>query len=81
MQIKFNILFFGATSSAAGLRNVEKGAPRGIDAARLLDQIKEEYPKLSNYKLLISINQNYASGDEVINDGDEIAIFTPVSGG
>jgi molybdopterin converting factor small subunit len=31
--------------------------------------------------LLLAINEEYATGDEIISDGDELAIFTAVSGG
>ncbi len=81
MQINFNILFFGATAAAAGIKHLERSAVSGLNVGGLLNEIKNEHPKLSGHKLLTSINQNYADADEIINDGDEIAIFTPVSGG
>ena len=47
----------------------------------VFDHIKSEFPKLDNHKLLYSLNQTYAIGDEIVRDGDELAIFTAVSGG
>jgi len=47
----------------------------------MLEQVVEEYPKLSTLKLLVSLNQEYSTGHEIINDNDELAIFTSVSGG
>jgi len=44
-------------------------------------KIFEKYPKLKENKLLFSINQTYAIGDEIIKNGDELAVFTAVSGG
>ena len=46
-----------------------------------MDLVQSEYPALKGHKLLFSINQQYANGDEIIRDGDELAIFTAVSGG
>ena len=31
--------------------------------------------------LYAAVNQEYATGDQVLQDGDEVAIFPPVSGG
>lgn len=31
--------------------------------------------------LLVAINQEYATFDSVVNDGDEVAFFPPVTGG
>lgn len=31
--------------------------------------------------ILISVNQEYTSADTLVNDGDEVAFFPPVTGG
>jgi molybdopterin converting factor small subunit len=33
------------------------------------------------HQLLFAVNQEYASGDEPLKNGDELAVFTAVSGG
>ena len=78
MSIK--ILFFGATADIVGNREVsiEYAA---ISVSQLIEQTIADHPRLAAQKLLISVNQQYANGDEMIGDGDEIAIFTAVSGG
>jgi len=32
-------------------------------------------------RILVAINQDYASLDDQVNDGDEVAFFPPVTGG
>ncbi len=77
------LLFFGATAETVGLRRTEIEFPSNTYACDALQSIKSAYPKLeaSHDALLFSINQEYANGNELIADGDELAIFTPVSGG
>ena len=77
----FEILLFGATADAVGAHSLTRSASTELNASELVVQLKEEYPKLAKHMLLVSINQEYAGGDDPIRDGDEVAIFTAVSGG
>ncbi len=80
-QIRTTVLFFGYTSDLAGCRSFELGLPEGSDATFALSAIERRIPKLAGLKLLFSVNREYAKGAEVIKDGDELAVFTAVSGG
>ncbi len=75
------VLFFGQTAEIVGEREVEMSLYEPTASSILFAQIIEKYPKLSENKLLFAVNQTYATGDEIINYGDELAIFTAVSGG
>ncbi len=46
-------------------------------------KLLEEFPGLSRFgnSLLLAVNQEYAREDVAIKDGDELALFPPVSGG
>ncbi|HEY0461447.1 MAG TPA: MoaD/ThiS family protein [Pyrinomonadaceae bacterium] len=79
--MKVSVLFFGATADEAGTREVEIDFTENTKAADAFAEIVDKYPRLANHKLLFAVNQEYASGEEVINDGDELAVFTAVSGG
>jgi molybdopterin converting factor small subunit len=76
-----DVLFFGATADVVGTRRktLEIGSPE--PAKVIFDRILTDYPALSKHRLLFAINQRYVNGDEIVNDGDELAIFTAVSGG
>ena len=76
-----NILLFGATADIVGERRIEMQHSGTMTSRALLEQIQDKFPNLCRHKLLYSLNQNYATGDEIIRDGDELAIFTAVSGG
>jgi molybdopterin converting factor small subunit len=81
MSLKVNVLFFGATAGVVGKRLIEMDFPEDLNAKQAFDRVVEEFPTLAKHKLLCSVNQKYAVGDEALNEGDELAIFTAVSGG
>lgn len=75
------VLFFGATADIAGTREIEIVFDPATTTETALQDILRRFPGMASHKLRISINQHYAVGDEVIQDGDELAVFAPVSGG
>ena len=79
--MSIQVLFFGATAAVTGQRRIQVESPNGTPSAQVFGKILADYPRLAAHKLHYSVNQQYAKGDEVLNDGDELAIFTAVSGG
>ena len=79
--MKVQVLFFGATADETGEREIKVSFDENINAKRAFAEIVEKYPRLKDHKLLFAVNQEYSNGDEKLNDGDELAIFTAVSGG
>lgn len=78
--IKINVLFFGAAADAAGQKCIELETLQ-LSSRQILDRVRAVCPKLTSLPLLYAINQEYATGDELVHAGDEFAVFTPVSGG
>ena len=79
--MKVQVLFFGVTADETGEREIEVSFAENTFANRAFAEIVEKFPQLKNHKLLFAVNQEYANGDEHLRDGDELAIFTAVSGG
>ena len=79
MQVR--VLFFGATADETSQRSADFPIEDATSAQTAFDQILESFPKLSSHKLLFAVNQEYVTEDRVLQDGDELAIFTAVSGG
>ena len=79
--MKINILFFGATADLTGSRKIERVVTPPVSADDMLKQVHHDYPNLKNHKLLFAVNEEYVAPDSILNEGDELAIFTPVSGG
>lgn len=78
------VLFFGATAEAVGEREVEFDLSENAKSEIVFAEILYAFPNLRERfgsSLLFSVNQEYAKGGEPVRDGDELAVFTPVSGG
>ncbi len=80
-EICIKVMFFAATADVVGRRAIEIFIPERSRSKDLFDKIIADFPKLNEHRLLFAINQEYAKGDEILKDGDEVAIFTAVSGG
>lgn len=81
--MKVNVLFFGATADMVGEKEIEFETGENEPAKNVFGEILDSFPKLKDYgkSLLFSVNREYSDGGELIKDGDELAIFTAVSGG
>ncbi len=79
--MKVQVLFFGATAETVGEREIEIDLENGTKADDAFKQIISAYPNLQKHTLLFAVNQEYASGGELLGAGDELGVFTAVSGG
>ena len=80
-MININVLFFGATADETGEREIELKLAENSTSADVFAQIISKYPQLEKHSLLFAVNQEYSNGAETLNNGDELAVFTAVSGG
>jgi len=79
MQVK--VLFFGATADETGMRSIDFALDNAAKVGETLSELLSRFPQLNNHKLRFAVNQEYVAEDRVLNDGDELAVFTAVSGG
>jgi len=79
--MKVQVLFFGATADETGEREIEISLAENVKANQAFAEIIGKFPRLAQHKLLFAVNQEYANGEEIIREGDELAVFTAVSGG
>ena len=81
--IRVNVLFFGAARDATGTAETQLVLAPPYDSQSALEQVLTTYPDLRRFgnSLLFAVNQEYAQSNRAISDGDELAVFPPVSGG
>ena len=84
-RIRVRVLFFGAARDAvAGRGEVDLDIHAPASAASAFEEIVASYPELRRFgrSLLFAVNQEYARDwEREVREGDELAIFPPVSGG
>jgi MoaE-MoaD fusion protein len=82
-EIAVRVLFFGAARDAVGDAEVRLSLKENSTAAAAFEQMLEKFPELRRFgrSLLFAVNQEYAAKDREVHDGDELAVFPPVSGG
>lgn len=82
-QIAVKVLFFGAARDAVGQGEVELLLNGCSTTSSAFAQVLERFPDLRRFgrSLLFAVNQEYAPADREVQDGDELAVFPPVSGG
>ena len=80
---RVKLLFFATLRDLAGTRAAEMDVPSGTTVRALKDAIAEKYPNLAVQMghVLVAINREYAPDDAVVQEGAEVALFPPVSGG
>ncbi|MBN1535118.1 MAG: molybdenum cofactor biosynthesis protein MoaE [Anaerolineales bacterium] len=78
------ILFFAAYKDQAKTQRADMEIPANCTVIQLLNEILiKEFPHLTIHapSTLVSINREFASFEDNIPEGAEVAIFPPVSGG
>jgi molybdopterin converting factor subunit 1 len=80
-QICVRVRLFASYREAAGTPQFEAALPSGTRVGDLLDSLAGRIPALRAARGLVAVNHEYVRADEVLNDGDEVALIPPVSGG
>jgi molybdopterin synthase catalytic subunit len=84
-EIAVRVLFFGAARDAVGRGEVDVLLPGSQTAESAFAEVLARFPALSRFgrSLLFAVNQEYAQAESTleVRNGDELAVFPPVSGG
>ena len=81
--MKLRILFFARLKELLHQETVEVTVPENSSVSDVFKVLTIQYPELESFRksILIAINQEFATWETLINEGDELALFPPVSGG
>lgn len=81
--MKIEITLFATLKERIGKKQIVIELAEPVSVLMLLTEISNQYPQIKNSSgnILVSVNQEFATKDQLIALGDEVALFPPVSGG
>lgn len=79
--MNIRVLFFGATADATGTKKLDLTVEDGTKSLSIFETVVDQFPQLNDHTLRFAVNEEYANGEEIVRDGDILAVFTAVSGG
>lgn len=81
--MKVRLLYFAVLRDIAGTDEAELDLAEGTTANDVWQTLRARHPQLGDYQLppMTAINEDYATPDAVLRDGDELAFIPPVAGG
>ena len=77
------ILYFATIRDLAGMREETVSLPEGSRVKDLKSRLGSDHPELIKVfsSAIFAVNREFAFDDHLLEEGDEVAIFPPVSGG
>src|SRR5437588_11260241 len=81
-KVHVKLLFFASLKDIVGSRQLQLDVAPGATVADVLTSLETSYPRMKPYRpvVLTAVNEEYADHRTTIHEGDEVAIFPPVSG-
>lgn len=81
--MKLSILLFATLKDAAGQRKFELDVMDNMTVADAKREMAVRFPTIQAHleTAIIAVNREFAFPEDVLHDGDELALFPPVSGG
>jgi molybdopterin synthase catalytic subunit len=81
MQVK--VLYLGILREFSGRESETQEVRSGAPLGELYATLQRQIPRLAEfrYAVAMAVNFEYSSPDRILQDGDEIALLPPVSGG
>ena len=83
IAVRVTVLLFSVLREEVGESTLSLEVPSGCTGGALLDQLAADYPAIHRFRehTRLAVNATYSSEDVVLQDGDEVALITPTSGG
>lgn len=80
--MKITVLFFGITTDLIESNSLEFILETATTVGYFKNELQKKHPQLSNINsYAIAVNEDYATDEISLKEGDIVAIIPPVSGG
>ena len=81
--INITVKLFAAYQEAYGVPELNLAIPPGTPVMKVLESLLQEKPELKPWFHLtrFGVNLHFVESDRILQDGDEVVLIPPVSGG
>lgn len=81
--MRIHLLFFASAYDLAGVREATAELAAGARTGAVRTHLKSLDPRFADWgdRMRFAVNREYVLEDQVLHDGDEVAVIPPVSGG
>ena len=81
--MKLTILSFASIKEIVGSGTIELDMKDGAIISDLYEKLSADYPEVARFgnSLKFAVNEEFVDSDKTLNEGDEVALLPPVSGG
>jgi molybdopterin converting factor subunit 1 len=81
--LQVRVLYFATLRDKAGVRQDDVTLPDSATVSQLKAHLADRHPDLGAFldTVLVAVNQDFARDGQPLTEGDEVALFPPVSGG
>lgn len=81
--ITVKVKLFAAYQEAYGVSELDLAFPYGTPVAEVKERLLAEHPELEQWRNLtrFGVNLQFVSPENILQDGDEVVLIPPVSGG
>ena len=81
--MRIEVLMFAAHREISGTGRLTLAVPAGTDLERLYEDIASQVPRMADLRpfTTFAVNREVVPASTVLEDGDEVALLQPVSGG
>ncbi|MAE64347.1 MAG: molybdopterin converting factor subunit 1 [Phycisphaeraceae bacterium] len=82
-MIHVRILLFAFLADDVGHRELDLQLDAGATVADAMDRLARDYRTIgaARDRIATAVNAEYVQADQILGDGDELALIPPVSGG
>lgn len=81
--MKVTVRYFAAHKEATGVADEVLDVPDGTTVAELMEELMRQHPDLVDLRrdTVISVNKGIGNNAISLKEGDDVALFPPISGG
>ncbi len=82
-HIQISIKLFAVYQEIIGAPEITQNLPAGTVAGEVLQALIDRHPQLNQWKSVtrLGVNLDFVAADYPLQDGDELVLIPPVSGG